>query len=224
VKKLFCYLLGILLLFTYVASYAAMPAQLNKIIYQLHAKSWVKTHKADVVISVNAIMRDQNLPNVQRQIMQKLNQLNAQQKWNVVTFTRSQDQSGLEKLHMVLSARLLESELNNFRDRVKSLSKAGEKFQLQDINFEPSIQDVEQTHNALREKIYKQVKAELQRLNKTFPKQHYFLHDINFSEQPVYRVAENTLIKTSVPAPSAITVKREMTLNAVVVLASEIKS
>lgn len=211
-------------MFISVASYAANPKQLNKIVYQLHAKNWVKTNKANVVISVNAIMQDQNLPHVQQEIMQKLNKLNAEQKWNIVTFSRSQDQSGLEKLHMVVNARLLETKLNNFRDRVKSLSKSGEKFQLQNINFEPSVKDMEQTRNALREQIYKQVKIELEQLNKTFPKQHYFLHDINFVQQPIYRMTGNALIKTSVPAASAITVKREMTVNAVVVLASKINA
>lgn len=213
------------LAFISVTGYAAKPADLNSIVYQLHTQRWVMTDKANVVIAVDATAKDQDLPNVQQhQIMQKLNQLGSHQKWDVVTFDRNQDQSGLEKLHMVVSARLPESQLNNFRDRVQSLSKAGEKFQLQTINFEPSLIDVEKTREQLRQEIYEQVKQELAQLNKTYPAQHYFLHNINFVQQPIYRMAGNAFIKTNVPSPSDISVKREMTVNAVVVLASKIKN
>jgi hypothetical protein len=127
---------------------------------------------------------DQGIEKVQSDVMQKLNKIAATD-WHVVSFDRQQDKSGLESIQIVAQGRLDQSELGNLRDKAKTISKPGETFTIDNVEFIPTEAEIQQANNALRNNIYQQAKAELDTINKTYPDQKYAVYQINFLMQPV---------------------------------------
>src|SRR5262245_12903757 len=107
----------------------------NKITLQLQAEQWVTTKTALVNVGVNAAVTDQGIDKVQTDVMQKLNQLSDKGEWHILTFNRQLDSSGLESIQITAQARLPQSELANLRNKAKSISKPGETFTIDNIQF-----------------------------------------------------------------------------------------
>ena len=210
-----------ILLFTCVTSYAADSTPvLNDVTYHVQVSAWATSDKAAVVIAVDAIAKGQDVVETQQKILEKLKKLDDKQTWNIVELDRNQDQSGLEKLHLVVTAQLSQNQLNNLRNRIQALSIPGEQFDLQTIDFQPSLSDIEETKNELRQQIYQEVKVEVEQLNKIYSKQHYFLHSINFMGDSIYPLTGTALLRTPTPQQN-MAIKRKINLDAVVVLSSQ---
>lgn len=111
---------------------------LNKVTLQLRAEQWVTTKTALVNVGVNAAVTDQGIEKIQNDVMQKLNKLSDKGEWHIVSYNRQLDRSGLESIQMTAQARLPQSELANLRDKAKSLSKPGETFTIDAVQFTPS--------------------------------------------------------------------------------------
>ena len=171
-----------------VSFFIALPAWadinveplLNKVSLQLNAEQWVATKTALVTVGINVSVSDNDLGKIQSNMMDKLNQLAGKGEWHIISFDRSQDQSGLERIQASAQARLAESALAGLRDKAKAISKPGETFTLDNVQFTPSEDELRDANNALRNRIYAQAKTELDQLNKQFPDQKYYLHQINF--------------------------------------------
>src|SRR5436190_23068731 len=93
---------------------------LNKVALQLTAEQWVATKTALVTVGINASVSDSDLGKIQSNILDKLNQLAGKQEWHIVSFDRSQDQSGLERVQVSAQARLPEAALAGIRDKAKA--------------------------------------------------------------------------------------------------------
>lgn len=156
---------------------------LNRVALQLTAEQWVSTKSALVTIGINAGVSDSDLGKMQAHVMDKLNQLVSKVDWHIVTFDRSMDQSGLERVQVSAQARVPESAMGGLRDKTKSLSKPGETLTLDDVQFVPSEEEVRSANTALRNLVYQQAKAEIDQLNKLYPDQKYYLHSIDFIGQ-----------------------------------------
>lgn len=154
---------------------------LNHVSYQDKVAQWAVTNTAAVKLSIDATAKDQNILTVQQQVLTDLDTVVPKQKWHIENFQRSEDRSGLERLHWDVSARLSQLSLVNLRDVVSKISSAGQKFVLNDFNFQPSLAEIEKVRSQLRSKVYQQAEREAERLNKTYPMQHYFVHTIHFS-------------------------------------------
>ncbi|MHB1948235.1 MAG: hypothetical protein ACYCQI_08985 [Gammaproteobacteria bacterium] len=152
---------------------------LNKVTLQLNAEQWVATKSALVNVNINASVNDTTIEKVHSQVLDKLNRI-AKGDWHILSYDRSQDKSGLESIQMIAQARLLETDLGGLRDKAKAISKPGETYTIDVVQFTPSEDEVRDANNALRANIYDQAKAELARLNKAYPEQKYSVHDINF--------------------------------------------
>lgn len=157
---------------------------LNKVLLQLHTEQWVTTKTALVNVGVNASVSDQGIVNVQNDVIQKLNQLSNKGEWHIVTFDRQLDKSGLESIQITAQARLPPSELGSLRDKAKAISKPGETFTIDNVQFIPSEDELRQANVTLRNNIYAQAKDEINALNKVYPEQKYYLHSIDFMETP----------------------------------------
>jgi hypothetical protein len=167
---------------------------LNKVILQLQAEQWVTTKTALLTVGVNAAVTDQGIDKVQTDVMQKLNQLSNKGEWHIVSFDRQQDKSGLESIQISAQARLPQSELSNLRDKAKAISKPGETFTIDNVQFTPSDDELRQAAISLRNTIYQQAKAEIDALNKVYTDQKYYLHQIDFTlPPPIMPMAENTM-------------------------------
>lgn len=197
---------------------------LNKVSLQLKAQQWVTSKTALVNIAINAAVNDQNIEKMQNEVMQKLAQFSNKGEWHIVSLNRQQDQSGLESIQIMAQARLPQTDLTGMRDKAKAISKPGETFSVDNIAFVPSDDELKQADTALRNDVYQQAKAEMDSLNKTYPEQKYYLHQIDFvSMAPMMAapmpMAMNTMEKVGRAAPP-LSVGNKMELQATVVIAS----
>jgi hypothetical protein len=175
------YLALFILFFTLPAwSDTNVEALLNKVTLRLNAEQWVTTKTALVTIGINVSVSDNDLGKAQSHIMDKLNQLAGKAEWHILSIDRSQDQSGLEKIQASATARLPDNELAGIREKAKAISKPGETFTLDNVQFVPTEDEVRNANAVLRSNIYQQAKTELDQLNKLYPDQKYYIHQINF--------------------------------------------
>ena len=153
---------------------------LNTVNLQLYAEQWVTTKTALVTVGVNASVSGQGLEKIQANVLSKLNQISNKGEWHIVSFNRSLDQSGLERVQISAQARLASADLAGLRDRAKAISKPGETYTLDNVEFVPSSNELRDANTALRNDIYNQIKIELANLSKQYPEQKYYVHNINF--------------------------------------------
>lgn len=221
-KKLTSLFVGAFLSFPVFADYSIEPL-MNQITLTLHTQQWVTTKTALVSVGVNAAVSGSGLDKVQAEVMQKLNQLADKTEWHIVSFDRQQDKSGLESVQITAQARLAQTDLGGLRDKAKTLSKPGETFTIDNVQFTPSDDELQQANNLMRANIYQQAKAEIDALNKVYPDQKYYLHQINFVLTPPVMPMMNAMAMARVaPAPGqpALAVGNKQEMQATVVLAS----
>jgi len=201
-----------------------LEALLNKVTLRLNAEQWVTTKTALVTVGINVSVSDNDLGKIQSRIIDKLNQI-GKADWHILTFDRTLDQSGLEKIQASAQARLPDNVLAGLRDNAKAMSKPGETFTLDNVQFIPSEDEIRNANAVLRSNIYQQVKIELDQLNKLYPEQKYYLHQINFlAEIMPGPLPQNVmLVQTKIRAASAnaaLEVGDKLRISAVVVLSA----
>jgi len=211
--------------------FIAMPAWadntyeplLNTVTLQLNAEQWVTTKTALVTVGVNASVSDQGLEKIQNDVLTKLNQITNKGEWHLVSFDRSLDQSGLERVQISAQIRLASADLGGLRDRAKTISKPGETFTIDNVEFTPSAAELRDANTALRNNIYQQAQTELANLNKLYPEQKYYLHNIDFlgTMAPVAPQA-NTMMAMKVRGGNvgSISVGDKLQLTATLVIAA----
>lgn len=221
-KKLLFTAVGILMAFPVWADVNLEPL-LNRVNLPLHAEQWITTKTALVSVGVNAAVTDQGIDKVQSEIMKKLSQLSSQGEWHIVSFDRQQDKTGLETIQILAEARLPQTDLADLRNKAKSISKPGETFTIDNVQFVPSQDEIRQANIALRSNIYQQIKAEIDTLNKTYPDQKYYVHTIDFLMGAAPMPMRNMMMAKAVSAPESappLSVGNRQELQAMVVLAS----
>lgn len=204
-----------------------LDALLNKVTLPLQAEQWVTTKTALVSVMVNAAVNDQGIERIQSDVMQQLARLSDKGDWHIVSFDRQQDKSGLESIQILAQARLQQADLGNLRDKAKSISKPGETFTINNVQFTPNDDELRQANAALRSNIYQQAKTEIDTLNKIYPDQKYYLYQVNFFtpelpmpmvQNAMYRRAE---MSASAPMPQPpLQVGNKVQLQATVIVAS----
>ncbi|TAK75313.1 MAG: hypothetical protein EPO11_05620 [Gammaproteobacteria bacterium] len=219
-QRLCLLVLGLLLSFSTWADINLEPL-LNRVTLQLHAEEWVTTKTALVSVGVNAAVTDQGIEKIQNDVLQQLKQLSAQADWHIVSFDRQLDKSGLETIQIAAQARLQQPELVNLRGKAKAMSKPGETFTIDNVQFIPSEEELRQANNDLRNSIYQQAKVEIEGLNKLYPDQKYYLHEIDFITSPP-PPGPLMVAKMAVAAPLSVGNKQELQANVVLAAAPDI--
>lgn len=158
---------------------------MNSVKLQLQAEQWISTKTALVNIIINAAVTDKGIEKIQSEVMNKLNSLSTTNDWHVLSFDRQLDKSGLESIQIIAQARLPQSALANLRDKTKSMSKPGETYSLNSVQFTPSEEEIRLANVNLRNNIYQQTKDEIDTLNKAYPQQKFYLHQIDFQAPPM---------------------------------------
>ncbi len=199
-----------------------VEALLNTVTLRLNAEQWVTTKTALVTIGINVSVSDNDLGKAQSRIMDKLNQLNKTD-WHILTFDRSQDQSGLEKVQASAQARLPDNALAGLRDKAKEISKPGETFTLDNVQFVPTEEEVRSANAVLRNTIYQQAKTELDQLNKLYPDQKYYIHQINFISDVTpapMQARMNAMSTAAMGSNAALDVGDKLRISAIVTLSA----
>jgi hypothetical protein len=209
----------------------AFPPQviLDKVRLQISAKQWVSTQTALLMVNVNATLGNADMVKVRADIMNTLTKI-APGEWHLTQFDRSQDNSGLEKLYVAAEARVPQASLTNIYQHVKDVSKPGITYTISGVEFKPSLDEIQQVKQQLRQRLYQQVEDEIAKLNKVYTGQHYSLNNLVFFDgeappiiQPeAYKAREmNTVMISAASAPAqSLTVSNELTMGALVELAS----
>jgi hypothetical protein len=155
------------------------PSNAN-VTMMVQAEAWATSNTAKVTTRINAVVGKTGLEQVYNNVNQKLAKLSNKGNWHITSFNRSQDKSGLELVEIIAEARLPITELAAIRDHAKSVSRPGETYTIDDIDFHPSAEDMEAARSKLRTRIYELAKVELANLNKAYPDHHFVVHVINF--------------------------------------------
>ncbi|KTD14982.1 hypothetical protein [Legionella israelensis] len=198
---------------------------LDKIIFQISAKQWVTTQTALLSVDINATLSSADLVKARADIMSSLNKI-AQGDWQLTRFDRSQDSSGLEKLTVNAQARVPQEALTDVYNNAKSVSKPGANYSIANVEFKPSLEEIQNVRGKIREQLYQQINNELKRINKNYPGQNYSLSQLIFMEgdQPIqpkaFQAREmNAMVMAATPAPQ-VSVSNELIMTAMVVVAS----
>lgn len=201
-----------------------LSSLLNKVSLQLKADKWVTSQTAKVIVSVDAGLSDQGIEALQTKVMGKLGQISNQGVWHIVSFTRQQDKSGLENVHLMAEARLPQTALADLRGKAKGITKPGEAYTVTDVQFTPSDEELTVANKALRSMIYQQARAEIEVLNKDYPEQKFYLYQIDFNAtnvMPVYEMRTmNVAASGASSAPQPLNVGNKQTMLATVILAA----
>lgn len=204
------------------------PLVLDKVVFQISAKQWVTTQTALLNVNINVTLSSADLVKARADIMVSLNKI-AKGDWHLIEFDRSQDSSGLEKLFVQAQARVDQSALTDIYQNAKSVSMPGANYEINGVEFKPSLDETQAVRAKVREQLYQKVNEELSRMNKAYPLQSYSLSNLVFFEgdappqQPrPYQAKEmNAVVMTAAPAP--LTVSNELVLTAFVEAASNRK-
>lgn len=199
----------------------------DSIVLELTNEGWVETETAEVVVSINATMRQEQSASVRSDIMKALEKLAPKADWRITTFNRSADRSGLDSWYVQAQARIADTALDGIRQAAEKTSQPGLQISISAINFTPTLAEAEATRAKLRAGIYKDAKAELERVNQAFPDSPYHIGVINFTAQPIGpMMAQDTVAYARAPmamekAQANIGVQDRIQLQATVVLVTE---
>jgi len=203
--------------------------ELSQVAYQIDSEKWVKTNLARVEVMANVSVKQAEFAQVREKIVEKLNRL-AKAEWTITEFTHSQDSAGLEQLTVRAEARLPENKLNALYTDAKEISKPGESYRVNDIDFTPSLAEMNAKMEEARSEIYQKILNELANLKKLTNNPHYQIYRIDFnpySNAPLFAAAGRSFNKTmmavaqeaSAPAPE-LSVGNKLRMNARVILAA----
>jgi hypothetical protein len=217
-------LVGLLACFSQTAWADVIKPVLNQVMYQTSAEAWVSTQTAEVVISVNATLNENQLSKAHSDILNKLNTI-AKADWHITQFNRTPNDSGLEQLLILAQTRLPETALSDLREQAKKLSQPGETFKIESIAYDPVLAETEAVRKQLRDEIYQKVQNEIIGLNKLYATQHYVVHAINFMENvspgPMMRPKAMMMAVENAPPPApSMIVANKMVVTANVILVS----
>ncbi len=201
---------------------------LNIVHYQASVEQWVTTQTALVTMGVDASLNQSGMDNIQSQVNASLKKLADNVNWQMTTYERNQDASGLEKLHIEEQARLTSNQLTNIRTSTDKLSQPGVKYSIIDIQFTPSLAEMQAVNDSLRAQLYDKIKQEVNLLNKTYD-QKFYVNDVEFYSGDIQPLQSNntngykTMALAAAPAPQpAATMSQRLVMSADVTLASTI--
>ncbi len=188
VKNFIIGLLGLFFSFFSVEIYADLPQVsgqapvLSRISYQLSTEQWASTTTAEVLINLDALQDKLGGGDINQYMLQSLNKI-AKADWHITGFSRNQDSSGMETVSISAKARVPGGMLSGLRDKAKANSRPGETYTIADIDFTPSLAEMEKAHVQARAVLYGEVGQEINRLNQAYPNQHYFVYSVDFNSQ-----------------------------------------
>lgn len=206
------------------------PLTLDKVMFQMSTKQWVTTKTALLNVSISATLNSADVVKARADIIDSLNKI-AKGDWHIVSFNRSQDSSGLEKLEVQAQARIEQAELTDIYQNAKSVSMPGAKYYINSVDFKPSLEEVQAVKAQVRQKLYQQINDEMARMNKAYPTQTYTVNNLAFFDgdnvgiQPrAYQAKEmNVMAMAGAGDSASISVSNEIVLTAVVEAASNRK-
>lgn len=225
--RLFLALLISALMFSFTAKADHMDRPDDRLVFDLSAEDWVMTKTARVTVNVEAAVSGNTAGTMRADMLKAVNEL-VKGDWRLTSFTRSEDQTGLERWSASFESRVPENQLNGLNENAKKLSKAGMQLSVVNVDFSPTLDEMEAARAALRTQIYKQVSEQLAATNNAMPGRNYRVALVSFTgddgmPQPRFmkaRAAEMTMMANAAPASPPMERSEKITLTARVIFAT----
>jgi hypothetical protein len=179
-----------------------------KVVLDLKAEAWVETKTALVRAVIEAAFASGQSGAVRTQALEALQKVAPQGQWHITSFDQLPDPSGLERWRLVGESRLEEAQTQGLRDRAQTASRSGLKITVESVDFTPTLAEREATLAGLRQQIYRDVKAELDRLNAVAAPQKYQARRIDFladriAPEPLAKARGAQAVMMAAPAADA---------------------
>ncbi len=188
-----------------------LPKPDDRVAFEIAAEDWVTTKTARVTVNVEAAVSGASAGSMRADMMKSVGSLAAGE-WRLVGFNRSQDQTGLERWSASFESRLPETALGGLNDNAKKSSKAGMQLSVADIDFSPTLDEVETVRSNLRTALYKKAADQLTALNSALPGRNYRIAAIEFGGEeggmPMPRMLKAMPMAMSTNADAAAPVER----------------
>jgi len=204
----------------------------DRVVFDLAAEDWVTAKTAHVTATVEAAVTAATAGSMRSDMTKAVGDL-AKGDWRLTSFDRDEDQTGMEHWSATFEARLPEAELGGINEAAKKLSKAGMQISVSDIDFSPTLDEMETARAALRMQIYKSAAEQLTALNTAMPGKNYRIALVNFTGDeggmaPMPHVTRGRpgnvmMMNAAAPAPSEAPQpqpSQKVTISARIVLAS----
>ena len=209
----------------------------NQIAFEVQGEKWVVTKTAEVTISADAILDKTSSAAMREEIIKKLAAIGSNISWNTTVFNISQNDSGLDQLHVEAQARLGEDLLAGLNAKIKDMTRPGLTFRVVNISFSPSLSEVEAAKAELRSRLYQEALSEVSRINSIYKDKKYSVHAITINSlenPPIYPIAMASFAsalapridgagmnKMKVNSVPMVSVSTKIQMSANVILASE---
>jgi len=151
----------------------------DRVIFDISAEDWVTTKTARVTVNVAASVSGATAGSARSAIAKALEEL-VETDWRLISFNRGQDQTGMERWNAVYEARLPENMLSGLGENAKKLSKPGMQISIANIDFSPTLEEMQTAMAEMRKRIYKTAGEQLATLNSSLPGRNYRIAMINF--------------------------------------------
>jgi hypothetical protein len=179
----------------------AYPPQNDTVSLSLVTEDWVQTQTARTELAVDASLPGSDAGKVRGDVLAAVKSLAQGADWRFTVFDRNQDPSGLEHWHAVIEARLPETQLGGLSDRAKQASKPGLQIKVQNVDFSPTLAEIEVTKAKLRTDMYKKVNEALAQLNQSEPDRKYRIMRIDFNGPNMIQSMPRMMKTMAAPAP-----------------------
>lgn len=172
--------LMIALLCPMASAWAEMPKPDDAISVNLSTEGWVSTKTARVTVSVNAAVSAEQSGAARDNMMKTVQALSAKGDWKLTSFNRNQDETGLERWYATYEARLEETELGGLATKAKASGRAGMQLTVANIDFTPTLGEVEAVKSELRKNLLAQANKELDAVNASLPGRNFRIANVSF--------------------------------------------
>ena len=122
--------------------------------FPLVAEKTVTNDTVKITVSVNALITGQAEDELRAEIHSRLKQL-IDEDWHLSNITREKDPSGFERLCIIASLRVNETENNNLETRVEAASRQGLTIAIEDIDTNIPNKIIDEAQAELRKMILK---------------------------------------------------------------------
>jgi len=207
----------------------------DEVILDLTEETWVDATDARLVIEIETAVAAGAFDAARQRIRDSLERIDETAQWRTTQFSRNPDPTGLERWFVVSEARVAAGAVGDVRGKAEAASEAGFKVRVGLIDFSPSPAAYEAARADLRLRLYRAVRAELERLNGVFGDAGFHVAEIDFVGRPVLPGQGQRRLMRAAPAQfdgaqpvaaesggaAEMAVSRRLTLSTTVVLAAE---
>lgn len=145
----------------------------------LTTEGWVTTKTARVTMAIEAAVSGDTAGTMRTTMGKAVNDI-VKADWRLIGFNRGQDQTGMERWSALYEARIAENELGDIATEAKKASKAGMQINVANVDFTPTLAEVEAALSDVRSQLYKQANDQVAVLNKELPGRNFRVATVDF--------------------------------------------